>query len=96
MSVHSYIDDCGSVGEPRIEEERDPLAEASDAMRDLLSTVDALGALADRHRRDSGADAALIEGWTERVERLCEEVRMHLGEPRVLRNGRLVAMGSIG
>lgn len=82
MSVHSYIDDCGSVGEPRIEDEPDPLAEADEAMRELLSAVDELGKLTDRHGGDSGADAALIEGWTERVERLCEEVRMHLGEPR--------------
>lgn len=94
MSIHFYQDDAGYVGEP--EPERDYAAEASEAMRDLFSAVEALGMLTDRREGDSGADVQLIEGWTERVERLCEEVRTHLGKARVMRGGRLVAAGSVG
>ncbi len=93
MSVHFYRDECGYVGEP--DPEPNHRADASEAMRDLLSTVEALAMLTDRHDGDSGADAALIEGWTERVEKLCEEVRAQLGEPRVLRHGVLVPVGFI-
>ena len=94
MSIHFYRDECGFVGEP--DPEPDYPADASEAMRELFSAVEALGMLTDRHEGDSGADVQLIEGWTERVEKLCEEVRSHLGKPRVMRNGRLVALGSIG
>jgi hypothetical protein len=70
-------------------------ADADEAMRDLYATLDALAALADRHAGDSGADAALIEGWAERAEKLCEEIRATLGEPRVLRHGVLVPVGYV-
>jgi hypothetical protein len=70
--------------------------EADEAMRALLSTFEALAALTDRHAGDSGADAALIEGWAERAERLAEDIRSHLGEPRILRHGVLVPVGYVG
>jgi hypothetical protein len=91
--IAAYSDDCGFVGE------RDPkpdhVGEADQAMRDLLSTITELADLTDRHRGDSGADVALIEGWSERAEKLCEDIRVALGVPRVLRNGALVPVGSV-
>lgn len=94
MSIHFFRDECGFVGEP--DPEPDCPADASEAMRELFGAVEALGALTDRHEGDSGADVQLIEDWTTRVETLCAEVRSHLGEPRVLRHGRLVAVMQAG
>lgn len=93
MSIHFYRDDAGAVGDR--EPPRNFRAEADEAMRDLFSAVEALAGLTDRHDGDSGADAALIESWAERAEKLCEEIRASLGEPRVLRHGVLVPVGYI-
>lgn len=85
--IAAYPDLNGFVGD---RERRDRRADADDAMRDLLATIDALGLLADRHPGDSGDDETLIRAWASQLEQVCEEVRTHLGEPRIIRHGVLV------
>jgi hypothetical protein len=67
--------------------------EADEAMGELLATAQELVLLTDRHPGDSGADPALIEGWTTLLESAAEAIRVHLGEPRLLRHGVLVPVG---
>ena len=66
---------------------------ASAAMLLAHAAAEAFAALLDRHPGDSGADPALIEGWTTLLESAAEAIRVHLGEPRLLRHGVLVPVG---
>jgi hypothetical protein len=83
-----YRDEQGFVGDPDVPV--DLIAAADEAMRGLRAAAEALATLADRCRGDSGDDVDAIEGWCVDAERLCEQVRVALGEPRVLRHGVLV------
>lgn len=97
MSIHFYRDLNGYVGEPREEEpELTPREEADDAARIAFCDAEALAAILDRHAGDSGENAAAIYSIAGRIADLTEEVRVLLGEPRVMRNGSLVPVGSVG